>query len=530
MAYTIVYVILFVYLCTQIGFMRKFVLLIVALWACGLYAASVNDLLWDYTISAPSQNPDKGLSFAGSVNDEEGVRNGLKGIKLNSSGWCSFTKAAIEGTLKLTFGPRNGMNPASLQVFALSGEELREVEIVGTTCETRSSRTMIIPLTAEQNNIYITRLAETETVLQKIEFIAGEIIEPAPCEEEKSNIFLYSPDVRTDTMPANAAYFIEALREANQTGNKTIFLPNGVYDLGQMALTAIEANHISIIGESMEGTIIRNAPDYRYESINKSATLRIAPGVEGTYLQNLTIQNALDYYHDDNGRAVALWDQGTKTICKNVRLLSYQDTYFSDREGGLKYFEDCEIHGTVDFICGDGSVYFKNCLLYCERRSKDGSGTDAITASGAGKEDKGYVFDGCTIQSECPVVSLGRSWKRTPKCVFIHTILDHSRGSFVLSNKDIERWTKKGMTVLPELFGEYRSTDTEGRIISPETNIVEFRYKDKIKQMNTVLDEEKAGSFTVENILGEWTKEIIDQINMHNQSFNNFNHPKFSTQ
>jgi hypothetical protein len=72
--------------------------------------------------------------------------------------------------------------------------------------------------------------------------------------------------------------------------------------------------------------------------------------------------------------------------------------------------------------------------------------------------------------------------------------------------------------------------DTEGRVVSPETNIVEFRYKDKIKQMNTVLDEEEAHSYTIENILGEWTKEIIDQINMHNQSFNNFNHPKFSTQ
>lgn len=68
-------------------------------------------------------------------------------------------------------------------------------------------------------------------------------------------------------------------------------------------------------------------------------------------------RTGLLYYKNDNGRAVCLWDQGTKTICKNVRLLSYQDTYYSNLQGAVKYFEDCEIHGTVDFICGDGKTY-----------------------------------------------------------------------------------------------------------------------------------------------------------------------------
>ena len=136
-------------------------------------------------------------------------------------------------------------------------------------------------------------------------------------------------------------------------------------------LTTISKNNISIIGQSMEGVIIKNAPDAMKESIDKTATIKINKNVEGTYLQDLTIQNALDYYKNDNGRAVALWDQGTQTVCKNVRLLSYQDTYYSNLQGAVKYFEDCEIHGTVDFICGDGSVYFKNNLLYCEKRKKE---------------------------------------------------------------------------------------------------------------------------------------------------------------
>ena len=117
----------------------------------------------------------------------------------------------------------------------------------------------------------------------------------------------------------DVASFLLALVQA-EAGDK-IFLPNGVYDLGETVLTTNGKNNISIIGQSEEGTIVKNAPDASTESIDKTATIKIDKNVSGTYLQDLTIQNALDYYKNDNGRAVALWDQGTKTICKNVCLL-----------------------------------------------------------------------------------------------------------------------------------------------------------------------------------------------------------------
>lgn len=463
-------------------------MLVVMLLSVGSIAAGSYDLLWDYLTAPPTANPDKGLSYSSTVNDDEGVKNGLKGIKLNSSGWCSFVKAPVAGQLRLTFGPRSGRNAASLQVFASENEDTGTYHLVGVTCEVDGLQTQTILLNAQENHVYITRGKHQETVLSRIEFVEGSFGELAPCAPMENPVPLYDAGMRTDSMDANAAFFIRALMNANAGGEKTIRLPNGIYDLGPLALTAIEANGITIIGESMEGTIIRNQPDYRYESIDKSATLRIAPKVEGTTLMNLTIENALDYYHDDNGRGVALWDQGTKTVCRNVRLLGHQDTYFSDNEGGTHYFDSCEIHGTVDFICGDGDAYFRNCLLYCERRSQSGEGTDAITASGAGKDDKGFVFEGCTIKSECPVVSLGRSWKNYPKCVFLNTRLDYSAGEFSLESSTIRRWTVQGMMALPEFFGEYRTTDQEGRVVSPETNEVTFVLDGKSKTINTILN------------------------------------------
>ena len=272
--------------------------------------AGENNLLWDYTERAPMTNPDRGLVFENSVNDAEGVKNGLKGIKLNSSGFCYFTKPPVAGVLKLTFGPRSGLNRASLQVFTWTGEQPNEETRIGTTCEIRRSGTQTIPLTAEQNKIYITRLLEMEAVLQRIEFIEGAEYVPTPCDPDKGEeegIVVESRKSKVERLSENARFFLRALAEANKTGNRTIYLPNGIYDLGELTLTAVEADGIRIIGESMEGTIIRNAPDYRLESIAKTATLRIANEVEGTVLENLTLENALDYYQNNNGRAVALW-------------------------------------------------------------------------------------------------------------------------------------------------------------------------------------------------------------------------------
>ena len=313
-------------------------------------------------------------------------------------------------------------------------------------------------------------------------------------------------------VPANdAASFLLALVQANSEGDAKIFLPNGLYDLGESVLTSISGNNIAIIGQSMTGVIIKNAPPAAKESIDKTATLKINKNVQGTYLQDLTIQNALDYYKNDNGRAVALWDQGTKTICKNVRLLSYQDTYYSNLQGAVKYFEDCEIHGTVDFICGDGSVYFKNNLLYCEKRQKSGGGSDALTANNGIESDRGYVFESCVIQSECPVVSFGRAWNNKPTTTFLNTTVDYSKGNFSFSDGNkVERWTKDLMNANAwPRFGEYNTRLESGELLTPEHNVVTFvdpKSGNATQQIETVLSAEQAATFTMAYTLGDWAE------------------------
>lgn len=288
-----------------------------------------------------------------------------------------------------------------------------------------------------------------------------------------------------------------------QAGDR-IFLPNGIYDLGETVLTQLSAGNVSLIGQSRDGVIIRNAPDARNECIDKTATLLLTGN--DIYLQDLTLQNALDYYKNNNGRAVALWDKGTRTICKNVRLLSYQDTYYSNKIGAVRYFEGGSIHGTVDYICGDGSVYFNRVELFCEKRNSTGGGSDAVTASNADTRDKGYAFEGCRLLSECPTVSLGRAWNNAPQCVFMNTVFDYSAGNFSLTDgTKIQRWTCETMSdnVFPVCFGEYNSTDTDGNPVSPESNVVTFSRKGVTKTMETILTQaEVSAAYTYDAFFG----------------------------
>ena len=287
-----------------------------------------------------------------------------------------------------------------------------------------------------------------------------------------------------------------------QKGDK-VFLPNGTYDLGEKVLTQISVDSVSIIGESEEGTIILNAPDASTESLNNTATILLTGNY--AYFQDLTLKNALDYYKADNGRAVTLQDKATGTICKNVRLLSYQDTYYSNKIGAVRYFEDGSIHGTVDYICGDGSVYFNGVELYCEKRKSAGGGEDCITASNADASDKGYVFESCVLKSECPTVSLSRSWNNAPQVVYLNTTFDYSAGNFsLLKEGAIDRWTIAGMNnSVPTVFGEYNSKDVDGNIISPASHVLTFQGTTP-KEMETILSAEQAANYSYANFFGAW--------------------------
>ncbi len=284
-----------------------------------------------------------------------------------------------------------------------------------------------------------------------------------------------------------------------------IFLPNGTYDLDATVETAISGKNISIIGESMDKTIIVTKPDKSIEGLG-SADMFLA-STSDLYLQDLTLQNALDYYNAGSaGRAAVLQDAGTKTIGKNIRMLSYQDTYYSSNSSQQAYWENCDIHGTVDFICGGGDIRFQNTTITLEKRqvstdpSKDGKGGRTVVAPTT-TTNFGYVFDGCNVVDLAEGKgdwNLGRTWQNTPITVYLNTTLDDNAKNTLISS----RWTQKGMNNKdPKVFGEFGTKDAAGTDITPASNIITSFGG----TFETILNAEQAAEYSYDKMFaGDW--------------------------
>ena len=333
----------------------------------------------------------------------------------------------------------------------------------------------------------VTLKSSNEVYLHKL-VIAN--VEGSPIEKNEQGYYVVKAN--------DGGNFLTTLEIANATSSSDkrtyVFVPDGTYDLGNAVLTPISGNNISIIGQSMDNTIIVNEAEQ--EGIGVSATLYITG--QNTYLQDLTLKNAYDYYKPGfAGRAVVIQDKGSHTICKNVRMLSYQDTYYSNSDSHF-YFENSDIHGTVDFICGEGDVFFNTCTLTVEPRNADGSGECTLTAPSTNNTKYGYVFSGCTIDSKAEKFNYGRAWNNTPRCAYINTTLLQPE------KLNSNRWTLGGLNVPADKFVEYNTMDASGKVISPSSYVCTFTKDSKKNTYETILTADEADTYSLDNLSKAW--------------------------
>lgn len=224
-------------------------------------------------------------------------------------------------------------------------------------------------------------------------------------------------------------------------------------------MTDIIKSNISLIGQSKEGVTIWNRPIV--EGISYTATLNLVKDTKDFYAQDLTLENQFKYWgalggSSGAGRAVAFCDRGNRSVLKNVALKSYQDTYYSSNSNAdyRGYFENCDLWGVVDWICGNGDIWFEKCNLIVRDRTGNN-----IVASGTEKNQAwGYVFNNCTIRPETDKPTqfkgndwtLARPWNNSPACTFLNTKM--------YTQPQTYGWNKmtEGLVVR---FHEYNSVD-----------------------------------------------------------------------
>ena len=298
-------------------------------------------------------------------------------------------------------------------------------------------------------------------------------------------------------MPENAAELVGAIQYANENSTATnpvkIFLKNGTYDLGSIAETfQITASNVSLIGESLDGTIITNVPTQ--EGLG-TATLLYNKG-QYNYLQDLTLWNNYPY-GNSTGRAASLKDEGNYTICNNVWLYSHQDTYYSHSSGAYFYFKGGKISGCVDYMCGQSRVYYDGVTLSNDNR---------LTYMTANSEL--YVFNNCTVENGGATYYWGRAWSSVnngPVCVFLNTTLNDN-GSKLAS----ERWNPDGLNADYAIAGEYGTMNASGTDITPSNNSVTFKKNNTT--LETILTADQEATYTMEYTLGDWAATAASDV------------------
>lgn len=291
-----------------------------------------------------------------------------------------------------------------------------------------------------------------------------------------------------------------------------IFVPDGEYhltgndpiaELGNLEneRTTIRRAKVSLIGQSKSGTTLWNKPTQ--EGIGYTATIHTGKNTTEFYSQDITLENRLDYWGavgGGAGRAVAFWDQGNKSIMKNVALMSWQDTYYSNNSNAdyRGYFETCDIAGVVDFLCGDGNIWLEKCNLLLRDRTGNNIAAPGTQAS----QQWGYVLNNCTIRPETEHPqqlkgndwTLGRTWNNSPAITYLNTKM--------VTQPTSDAWGRMGDGGQVVRFHEYRSMNGDGTALLNLGTRSLAACIPGVGSDNCVLNAEQAAQYTLRNVVG----------------------------
>jgi hypothetical protein len=324
-----------------------------------------------------------------------------------------------------------------------------------------------------------------------------------------------------DAVVENAEQLLAAIDAAQKRADKNvryrIFIKNGEYTIPLYStvktvngyevpecITFINTQNLSLIGESRDGVIITNGIDKnetfagkygttsKYDGIGNSDVFQISGS--DYYFQDLTIESGMD---DATGRDLAVQDKATRTIYKNTGLRGYQDTWTSNNDNGLYYFEGGYVRGRTDYMCGKGDAFFNGVEL------RQIAGGYAAVPSKSIKY--GYTYKDCVINGEGSGVdgnyTLGRPWgSGTPVALFIDTkmnVVPSAIGWNEMSNG----WPKR--------FAEYNSMTSTGSVIDLSGRKTTFGDGHTNNPVLTAEEALEAGN--LHNMFGEWDPTLLTE-------------------
>lgn len=272
--------------------------------------------------------------------------------------------------------------------------------------------------------------------------------------------------------------------------------------------TYFNSPNVSIIGEDRDATTIANEMPNSLtdnavagsggqanplEGIRTSGVLYLQSGATDTYFQDIKLWSPTA---DATGRNVVLVDGGNRTVCKNVTLWAYQDTYVPDNSQNLYYFEDGIVRGRTDFVCGSGDVFFNSVnFIMCESGGYLSVPRDNVKY--------GFVYKDCTIDGNTGVDGnyyLGRAWTAGAESYFIDTKMN-----VVPKGEGWSDWNNG-----PTRFAEYNSMTSSGSQIDLSSRKTSFA-SDGSTNKPILTAEEALEIGNLHNMYGDWDPTLLTE-------------------
>ena len=127
--------------------------------------------------------------------------------------------------------------------------------------------------------------------------------------------------------------------------------------------------------------------------------------------------------YNERGHAIAI--DGDKIILEGVRARGNQDSVWVGT--GRQYFKDCDLIGGTDYIYGDATVVFDNCLLGAAGMTNQDYGSTITAANHDAANPYGYLFLNCTVYNVLDNIGTsmyGRPWRQDAQITFYNTKID----------------------------------------------------------------------------------------------------------
>jgi pectin methylesterase-like acyl-CoA thioesterase len=249
---------------------------------------------------------------------------------------------------------------------------------------------------------------------------------------------------------------LQAALDFIPAGNKaptTILLKNGTY---HEIIHFTNKHNIAIVGQDRKKTILAYPNNNKFNSDTSGGLYRrgmlLAQRCNDITLANMTFHNTTPRGGTQAESIILNGTATSRAIVANCDLISFQDTLQINGQG---FVSNCYIEGDVDFMWGNGPVFFENCTCTTTR-------SKAYYTQIRNRPDKrGYIYYHCTFNGAPGIVDefLARIDPRTfpaSEVVLIDCTLTNAVNPV--------GWKLDNATEAPSVhFWEFNSHDPDGK-------------------------------------------------------------------